>query len=315
VKLIRYDREGFAPRTMAIACLLLALALTSCGEDSGETSGPAVTQRVTRNFGNELLAEERAPLPKPATAMRALREHHDVGTAFQGDVVASIDGVRQDRYGEQTYWQWYVNDIETDPYPADFKLYSNDVVWWDLRYWHTTRFDTRATVGSFPAMFAHGFEGLNMPTRVLCEDDSSGPCRRVKAVLRKAGTQFGGGSDSDILHARVLVGKWDHWRDRPWPGDIDRGPIHSGVFARFARDEDALRVLDLKGHRVRSERGDVGLVAATRPTERDFMWYVTGLNDRGVELAARALDPDRLRRAYALVVTPDGDQKVPVADR
>ena len=80
-------------------------------------------------------------------------------------------------------------------------------------------------------------------------------------------------------------------------------------------DEDALRVLDLKGHRVRSERGDVGLVAATRPTELDFMWYVTGLNDKGVELAARALDPDRLRRAYALVVTPEGDQKIPVVDR
>jgi hypothetical protein len=306
---------GMVACALSIACLPLVIVMTSCGEDSGETSGPAVTQRVTRNFGNELLAEERAKLPTSPTALRALREHHEVKTIFQGDVVASIDGLQQGGGQDKTFWQWYVNDVETDPYPSVFKLFPGDTVWWDLRYWHSVRFDTRATVGSFPALFAHGFEGRNMPTRVLCEDDSSSACRRVKRVLREAGTQFGGGSKEDVLHARVLVGKWDHWRDRPWPGDIDKGPIYSGVFARFAPDEDALRVLDLKGHRVRSERGDVGLVAATRPTELDFMWYVTGLNDKGVELAARALDPNRLKRAYALVVTPEGDQKVPVVDR
>jgi hypothetical protein len=315
VKLIRDEREGVVVRALAIACLLPAFVLTSCGEDSGETSGPAVTQRVTRDFGHELMSsEDRAPVPRPATAMRLLRDHNEVDTAFQGDLVEGIDGVKQDPKGRKTYWQWYVNDVETDPYPTEFKLRANDVVWWDLRYWHSVRYDTRATVGAFPALFTNGYEGNDVPTRVLCEDDASAACRRVKRTLRAAGVELGPGAKSDFLHARVLVGKWDHWRDREWPQDIDKGPMYSGIFARFARDEDELRLLDERGRAVRAERGDVGLVAATRPTEVDFLWFVTGLNDRGVDLAAGALDPDRLQDAYALVATPDGDQKVPVVE-
>jgi hypothetical protein len=315
VKLIRFEREGSVARASVLACLLLALVLTSCGEDSGETSGPAVTQRVTRDFGHEVMsAQDRAPLPRPPTVLRLLRDHNEVSTAFQGDVVDAIDGVEQDPKGGKTFWQWYVNDVETDPYPTEFKLQPNDTVWWDLRYWHSVRYDTRATVGSFPALFKHGFEGNNVTTKVVCEDDAAPVCGRVKRTLRAAGVELGPGARSDFLHARVLVGKWDHWRDREWPQDIDKGPMYSGIFARFAEDEDELRLLDQNGRTVRSERGDVGLVAATRPTEVDFLWFVTGLDDEGVELAAKALDPKRLQDAYALVVTPDGDEKVPVVE-
>jgi hypothetical protein len=318
VKLIRFEREGSVARASALLLLLLlllALAATGCGEDSGETSGPTVALRVTQDFGHELMsAEDKAPIPRPPTVMRLLREHNDVSTAFQGDVVDAIDGVEQDPKGRKTYWQWYVNDVETDPYPTEFKLQPNDTVWWDLRYWQSIRYDTRATVGSFPALFKHGFEGNDVPTRVLCEDDASAACGRVKRALRAAGTRLGPGAKSDVLHARVLVGKWDHWRNREWPQDIDKGPMYSGIFAQFAEKEDELRLLDREGRPVRSERGDVGLVAATRPTELDFLWFVTGLNDEGVELAAKALDPERLRDAYALVVTPEGDEKVPVVE-
>lgn len=315
MKLIRNERDGFVLRASAIACVLLAVAVTGCGEDSGETSGPAVTQRVTRDFGHELMSsEDRAPLTKPPTAMRVLREHNDVKTAFQGDVVAAIDGVKQDPDGRKTYWQWYVNDVETDPYPTEFKLRPNDVIWWDLRYWHSVRHDTRATVGSFPALFKHGYEGLNVTTKVVCEDKSAPVCGRVRRTLLEAGVDLGPGAKKDFLHSRVLVGKWDHWRNREWPQDIDKGPMYSGIFARFAEKEDELILLDREARPVRSERGDVGLVAATRPTETDFLWFVTGLNDKGVDMAAEALDPERLRDAYALVVTPDGDEKVPVVE-
>lgn len=309
MKLIRYQRQG---RALPIACLLLAIALTGCGEDSGETSGPPVTQRVTRDFGHELMSsEDRTSIPRPPTAMRLLRDHNDVETAFRGEVVNAIDGVQQDPQGRKTYWQWYVNDVETDEIPTKFKLEPNDVVWWDLRYWHSTRYDTRATVGSFPALFKQGFEGRDGPTRVLCEDSAAAACRRVKRTLRTAGVRVGSGG-KDTLHARVLVGRWDHWRGRNWPRRIDKGPVQSGVFARFGQEE--LQLLDSKGRRVRSERGDAGLIAAMRPTETDFLWVVTGVTEKGVDLAAKALDPDRLRDAYALAVTPDGDEKLPVAD-
>lgn len=315
MKLIRSGREGSVLRALILAAgLVMALGATSCGEESeGETSGPKVTQRVTRDFGHELLAaDDRVPLPEPPKAMRLLRDHVDVDTASKGELVQGIEGLEQEPETRRTFWQWYVNGIETDPLPSEYKLYPNDVVQWDLRYWRTTRYDVRATVGAFPEFFTNGFQGERIPTRVLCDDNSSFACRRVKRVLRAARPQGESEPPSTVLHARVLVGTWDHWRGRPWTKFVDTGPTDSGIFARFSPDGEELRLLDSNGRAVRSERGDAGLVAAIRPTEVDFMWFVTGLNEKGVELAARALDSDRLRDAYALVVTPDGDQKVPV---
>lgn len=314
MRLILYRREGWVPRALPIVGLLLVLVLTSCGEDSGATGGPKVTQRITRDFGRVLLsAQDRVALPEPPRAMRLLRDHVEVDSGYRGELVEGIDGLKQEPKLRKTFWQWYVNGIETDPLPPEYKLYPNDVVQWDLRYWRTNRYDVRATVGAFPEFFTSGFDGERFPVRVLCADDSSFACRHVKRVLRAAGVRLGPGPRSTFIRGRVLVGPWEHWRDRPWPKQLDRGPIYSGVFARFSADGEELRLLDRDGRPVRSERGDVGLVAAQRPSEVDFMWLVTGLNEQGVDRAARAMDSDRLRDAYALVVTPDGDVKVPTA--
>jgi hypothetical protein len=310
-------REAARTRRLAwTACALGALAIGGCG-DSGESSGPTVTQHVTREFGRESIATaDDVSLPEPPTMMRLLKDHVDVGTALEGRAVASIEGLASSEAPVDTAWVSMVNGIETDPLPVDYKLYPGDVVQWDLRDWYVT-LDVRATVGAFPETFTRGFNGERFPVRVLCEDAASAPCRRVKDVLTRAGVRLGPapkGSKS-LYKGRVLVGKWEHWRDQTWPRRIDRGPRWSGIFARFGPDADELRLLDWNGHRARVEGGGTGLVAAMRPSEVDFIWFVTGVDDAGVARAARALDRDRLRDAFALVVTPDGDEKIPLEPR
>jgi hypothetical protein len=295
-----------------LALTVAAAAMAGCSESSGEPDGPVVSQRVSRDFGQKLLSDDgRTSLEGHETMLRLLREHHDVKQGEGGGYIESIDGLKLDTKNFDSTWAAFVNGIETDPAPSEYKLYPGDRVQWDLRYWYVT-LDVRAVVSAFPETFTRGFNGDPIRWRVLCEKPASEPCRDVKRVLQRAGVPLGPAPEKPQYAGRVLVGRWEHWRDRAWPSRIDEGAGRSGVFARFSPDGDELRLLDWKAHYRRSERGDVGLVAAMRPTEADFMWVVTGLNDAGVARAADALDPQRLRDAFALVVTPDGDQKIPL---
>ncbi len=115
--------------------------------------------------------------------------------------------------------------------------------------------------------------------------------------------------------ARVLVGPWKSWRKRAWPSRIDAGPRYSGVFARFSPGAGELRLLDWNGHRVGAVGSGTGLVAAIRPTEEDLLWLVTGVDEQGVARAANALNARQLRDAFAVAVTDDGVQKLPLTPR
>lgn len=328
------EGSPYAGNHVKARCLVLlglvALAVTGLGTgcgDSAEPSGPAVTLRVTRDFGHQLLgAEENAPLAGHGTVLRLMREYEKVELGFDGGAVRSIDGLKADWESEtegdnESTWALNVNGIEADEGPGKYKLYPGDYVQWDLRYWYVT-LDVRATVGAFPQTFSHGVFGKRFPVTVECARPASGPCKRVKASLRSAGITIDGSPPPAGLpprgqpqRARVLVGPWRHWRGRAWPKRIDAGARYSGVFARFSPQADELRLLDWYAHRSRTEGAGTGLVAAMRPTEEDLLWLVTGVDDLGVERAAKALDSRRLRDAFAVAVTESGVVKLPLAPR
>lgn len=316
-----------ARRLVLAGFVALAVAgLGGCG-DSAEPSGPTVTQRVTRDFGRELVgAEDSAPLADHGTVLRLLREYEDVKTSPGGRAVSSIDGLKADwerksEDDEESTWALNVNGIEADEEPGKYKLYPGDVVQWDLRYWYVT-LDVRATVGAFPQTFTRGVFGRRFPVTVECARPASAPCTRVKETLRDAGVSTDGSRPSggrppryQPQQARVLVGEWKHWRKRDWPHNIDAGPRYSGVFARFSPGADELRLQDWYAHRSRTEGAGTGLVAAMRPTEEDLLWVVTGVDELGVERAAKALNSRDLRDAFAVAVTDEGVVKLPLAPR
>jgi hypothetical protein len=317
---------GTARRAIGVLPILGALAIGGCGDDSAEPSGPTVSQRVTRDFGHQLVgSEDGAPLAGNGTAMRLLKSYEDVKTAFSGLAIQSIDGLAA-QYdpdpvtGDESTWALNVNGIEADEQPGKYRLYPGDVVQWDLRDWYVT-LDVRATVGAFPQTFTRGVFGKRFPVRVVCERASTA-CARVKRVLRDAGVDTDGSRPSggrpprgQPQRARILVGSWARWRRGEWAARIDQGARYSGVFARFSPGGRDLRLLDWNAHRVRSEGAGTGLVAATRPTEEDLLWVVTGVDDLGVERAARALDAVKLRDAFAVAVTADGVEKLPLEPR
>jgi hypothetical protein len=310
----------------ALGALLVIGPVTGCG-DSAEPSGPTVTQRVTREFGHELVgAEDNAPLAAHRTVLRLLREYETVKTSLGARAVSSIDGMKADWEGaaegrDETTWATNVNGIETDLGPKEYPLFAGDVVQWDLRYWYVT-LDVRATVGAFPQTFTRGVFGKRFPVTVECSPSSPGACARVKGVLRDAGVATDGSLPAGGLpprgqprRARILVGPWKSWRDRAWPQSVDAGPRYSGIFARFSPGADELRLLDWKAHYVRAAGAGTGLIGAIRPTEEDLLWLVTGVDESGVERAARALNARQLRDAFAVAVTDEGVEKLPLAPR
>lgn len=310
--------------SVALMALMLAGLGAGCG-DSAEPSGPTVTQRVTRDFGYEVVGvEQDAPLAGHETALRLLRDYEEVETSFKGAGVESIDGLEavwepKPPSDDESTWALNVNGIETDEIPPKYKLYPGDLVQWDLRDWYVT-LDVRATVGAFPETFTRGAYGKRFPVRVECAPASPGPCAKVEGALRDAGVRIDGSQPPggppqryEVQRATVLVGPWNHWRERTWPGRIDRGPRYSGIFARFSPDVDELRLLDWNAHRVRTVGAGTGLVAAHRPTEADLQWFVTGVDERGVERAADALTSPKLRDSFAVALTDEGVVKLPLA--
>lgn len=311
---------------LALAGLVVAGLGAGCG-DSAEPSGPTVTQRVTREFGHELIAgEESAPLEGHGTVLRLLKAHEDVKTSAGGLVVSSIDGLKADWEREtedddESTWALMVNGIEADEQPSKYKLYPGDVVQWDLRDWYVT-LDVRATVGAFPQTFTRGVFGKRFPVTVECARPEAPSCTRVEKALRDAGVAIDGSRPAGGLppaeqpqRARVLVGPWKSLRKRPWPRFVDDGPRYSGIFARFSPEAKELRLLDWNAHRAGVVGAGSGLVGAIRPTEEDLLWLVTGVDEQGVERAANALSARQLRDAFAVVVTDDGVQKLPLTPR
>lgn len=304
-------------RRALLACLLaVAAALAGCELGPGEErEGAGVDLRVTRDFGRELLAEEdELRILEGDTVMRMLQRNVEVETRFGGGFVQAIDGLAGEGPGGTSDWFFYVNGIEADEGAADFELTPGDVVQWDYRDWGATM-DVRAIVGAYPQPFLDGLRGKRFPVRVECEDAESQACGEVKRRLREAGVAASGaalGASGDQNVARVLVGRWERLSQLPTARVVELGPERSGVFARFADGGDALELLGEDGRVLRTEREGAGLVAALRPTDDELAWLVTGVDGRGVEAAARALDERRLRDAFAVALVGGDVERLPI---
>jgi hypothetical protein len=240
------------------------------------------------------------------TVMRLLRSKFDVGTRFGGRFVQSIEGRSGKGAAGRADWFYFVNGIEASVGAAEYELSPGDVVQWDYRSWRAAM-RVPAIVGAFPEPFVHGVKGKRRPVRVECGDESSRACRLVKSRLERIGAKPSGASlgTSGTSHViRVVVAPWERARIVTAVGALRRGPADSGVYARVEGNE--LELLAADGDEARQAPAGTGLVAAFAPSEDEVVWVVTGLDDRGVDAAAKAFDERSLRDAYAVAALPGG---------
>ena len=309
-------------RVAAVAALALLLAAAGlgagCGLGPGKgTSGTSLL--VTRDFGALTVGmASSASTPGTETVMRFLQRHFNVQTRYGGGFVQSINGL-SGRYGggQRIDWFYYVNGMEASRGAAETKLNRGDRVWWDRHDW-SGAMRVPAVVGSFPEPFRSGIGGQRLPTRIDCAHGAGSACAEVQRRLAAAGAPAGRsglGATSGPHMLRVLVGTWPLIRRDPALRAVDQGPRQSGVYVRFDASGRRLALLDPAGRTRASYASDAGLVAATTYADQKPTWMVTGVDERGLLAAARALTADALERRFALVTAAGGRISAPAAPR
>jgi Domain of unknown function (DUF4430) len=317
-------RRGTA---VAGALLLAALAAAGCGLGPGGDIG-SVRLTVTRDFGAVPMLDRSLRADESDTVMRLLEGAAEISTRYGGGYVRSIEGVAEAQRGGHPYdWFYYTDGVEAPIGAAESAVRRGERIWWDYRDWSAT-LHIPAVVGSFPAPFAHGYEGRERPTELECEG-GGGACERVRTALEAAGARLsrdrsrdgdpsgssaGSGAPGAI---RVLVGPWARIRTDPAAAQLDRGPQVSGVFAEFERGRGGyeLEALDENGASARRFGPGAGLVAATRRYEEPPVWIVTGGTGTAVQRAADLLSPANLRDHYAVVGEGGKQTPLPVPAR
>lgn len=309
-----------------IAALLGAFALAApaaagCGLGAGdEQEGDGVSVRVTRDFGRaELGAARLASVREGETVMRLLRASFDVETRFGGRFVQAIDGLEGGGNGGGVDWFYFVNGLEADVGAAEYELSPGDRVQWDRRDWGATM-RVPAIVGAFPEPFLHGLEGKRRPVRVECEDSEGAACETARDRLKRVGVSSSGasiGAPGTEEVTRLVVAGWPAARIVRGAAGLEEGPETTGVFARFAPGGERLELLDERGRVARTVGpGDgVGVVLALAPRDREIVWLVTGLDERGVLAGARALRAGALRDAFAVAVQGRTVEKLPLPEQ
>jgi hypothetical protein len=308
------------PARVAVALTAAALAVAGCGLGEGKSQGGGAELRVTRDFGQKPLGDtaRRADVKQSDTVMRFLQSERKVTLRYGGNFVQSIDGLSGRGATGRDDWFFFVNGEESDSGAGDRKLNPGDVVQWDYRDWIATM-HIPAIVGAYPEPFLHGLRGKRAPVRVECSDASSDACKQVKERLGEAGVTASGGalgtaSRGEVL--RLFVGKWSDLRGIHSLRTLEKGPAASGVFARFGDDGARLDLLDARGGVAQTAGPGTGLVAATKLNqEENVSWIVTGVDDAGTSAAAKLLDQNSLRDAFAVAALPGGaPRKLPFGE-
>jgi Domain of unknown function (DUF4430) len=300
-----------------LAALIAAVLLAGCGLGEGEAQDGGAQLRVTRDFGHEELGSMRLDtLREDQTVMRMLRSEFDVDTRFGGRFVQAIDGLEGAGPAATRDWFFFVNGIESDTGAAEYELSPGDRVQWDHRSWGAAM-RVPAIVGAFPEPFLHGVEGERRPVRVECGEVESDPCRDAKQALDDVGVATSSsslGAPGTEAVTRLVVAQWPAARIVRGGSTLEEGPEASGVFARFAENGRSLELLDQEGKVARTVGpGDgTALVAALRPRADELLWLVTSLDAEGLAGGVAALQENLLRDSFAVAVTGDRVEKLPL---
>ena len=299
-----------------VGTIAILISAPGCGPGAGKDTA-AVRLRVTRDFGAVAVTETAVTkVPASETAMRLLAREAQLKTRYGGGFVQCVKDLCGGRRGGRNYdWFYFVNGVEAPKGAAATRVRANDSIWWDLRDWSVAE-RVPAVVGQFPEPFRHG-PGVpgRLPTRIECADVKDAACGAVRQALGREDV----GDGVAPLRAtaageslRIIVGTWEQIGAERALVVLEDGPAASGIYARPQDRGRAIALLDPAGRTVRTLGPGGGLVAATRVGEDPPVWVVTGTDAAGVLAAARALEPQVLRRRYAVAVDSGGPVGLPL---
>ncbi|HJZ60930.1 MAG TPA: DUF4430 domain-containing protein [Miltoncostaeaceae bacterium] len=280
----------------AAAVALGCLGAAGCSRVSQAEAPPGTGARLlaTAGFGARPLLDRRVQVG--GSVMRATRGATPVETAYGGDFVSTMLGLKSD-LGAKRDWFYYVNGIEGEVGARQRTLHRGETVWWDYRGWGGLM-DVPAVVGSWPEPFLHGAGG-DAPT-VAADPPLAG-------ALRDAGARIGGGQRP----WRVRVGSDAalRRRDPAWRRAAG-APVAAGLTVRIAgHGIEALRTGGRGWAPVPTARALAAMVPTGSAPHDGALLAVVGLDAAAARAAARriATDPSVLRLRYAVAFDAAGE--------
>jgi len=107
---------------------------TEEAEESSEVQENEIVITVSKNEGEEVLEEKTVSIEDGAILMEVMEENFDLETEFDGEFIASIDGVGPED-GEEVAWMYSVNGQTPSVGASEYELEAGDEVVFDLQPW------------------------------------------------------------------------------------------------------------------------------------------------------------------------------------
>lgn len=146
-----------------------------------------VTVAVTKDFGKELMLQEKIIVASGTSALDATKKIANVETSYGGGFVSSINNIKS-AYPEKQYdWFFYVNGFLSKEGASNYKIVDGDFVTWDYHSWESFQFQS-AILGAYPKYLINGYGGKNSPTIVVYEDQFYNQAHQLK---KKCKEQYG----------------------------------------------------------------------------------------------------------------------------
>jgi hypothetical protein len=274
---------------------------------------------VTRDFGKEMLLEQKVEVEPDTTAMDALQMVARVETKYGGGFVRAINGISSEYEGASKIkrdWFFYINGIQSNTGALDYKLHDGDMQHWDFHDWSFHQL-IPAIVGDFPEPFRYGYRGIIYPTIIVYQDGWKGDARRVADKLNRLGIENVSIRGINELQEDekescnlILLGTPDF----PPIAELNQVWGRLGFYVHF---QDGMpKVFDSRGEPAAEYGAGAGVIQATQSPWNpkgigvceNTVWIVSGSDKTGVKDAVNTLvsQDNDFRYAYAVVIA-DGE--------
>jgi len=195
--------------------------------DAAPSAGQAPSSQarvvVTTDYGAQTIVDVAVTLEEGTTAMQALKSVAEVGTAYGGGFVQSINGIGGTRE-RRTDWFYAVNGILANRGAAEHVLRDGDIEHWDYRQWGFRR-NVSATLGCFPSFFLNGYNGVVRPTAVAWEAPYESEAAAIVSLLESCGVD-----NVEAVELPLLSDEWRQERNLV----VVAGPGHETVRELYA---------------------------------------------------------------------------------
>ncbi|MDD2472348.1 MAG: DUF4430 domain-containing protein [Dehalococcoidales bacterium] len=297
-------------RFYCIAVLFSLMAvLSGCAQPSFpvDTNDPsdfhevaAIRLIVGTDYGREVLFNEEVTVRKGETCLDILADKLDVGTAYGGGFITSIEGIKSGylKYPvERKDWFLYVNGFLSNTGGLTYQVSDGDTVHWYYRDW-SFRQSVSAITGSFPGAFKYGYGGNNVATTIWHESGWKEEASRLQQALFAQGVQTVLIRSSDEIsqdekqnHHLIIIGSFQF----PPVLEINRNWDRLGMFCRF--NNGILEGYSPQGELAWEKSSDAGIIISMQnPFNplgtgacRNICWVVSGTDKDSIEMSLNTL--------------------------